>query len=74
MTKRDYCLLAACVADARLEQKRDASDSYGVTIAENLADALELQNPRFDRARFLVACGFTLEALGSFGVRVEARA
>lgn len=29
----------------------------GASIARRFADALELSNPRFDRARFMTACG-----------------
>ncbi len=52
MTRKDYVIIAEVIATswhASAESKRD--------IAQNMADALGADNPRFDRARFLVACG-----------------
>ena len=54
MTRKDYVLiadtLARFTADGGDTIERDA-------IAYDLADALALDNPRFDRRRFLVASG-----------------
>lgn len=55
MSRKDYEALAAAIADANgepndLETVRD--------VAEHIADALQADNPRFDRGRFLGACGF----------------
>jgi hypothetical protein len=54
MTRKDYVLIAAVI--------KAASDAPGYSernafVAFALADALALDNPRFDRARFLTACG-----------------
>ena len=55
MTKKDYVLIAEVLNKfPRLD--------YGVEsvleeLAEEMADALALTNPRFDRAKFLTACG-----------------
>lgn len=50
MTKKDFELIARAFAQsAKNDQTR--------TIAYRLADALATINPRFDRARFLAACG-----------------
>ena len=54
MTRKDYNLIAevlsyslnAIIDDMALE-----------ALASNFADELALDNPRFDRARFLAACG-----------------
>lgn len=58
MTVKDFELIARVLNvytsnPAVLKQWRDASSS----IAETFADELALTNPRFDRARFLRACG-----------------
>ena len=57
MTRRDYVLLAN-VINARLSARPDQekAEAYRL-IANDLADALATDNPRFDRARFLTACG-----------------
>jgi len=64
MTRKDYILIAARLkiakADAvRSEDSRAAVDMCdGIDLAaEHLADALATDNPRFDRERFLKACG-----------------
>jgi hypothetical protein len=52
MTRKDYILIAEVIATswhASAESKRE--------LAVNMASKLWLDNPRFDRARFLVACG-----------------
>jgi hypothetical protein len=60
MTRKDYILLAEALASAK-----PPSINYGETVhapdqhiadCEAIADALA-ENPRFDRARFLRACG-----------------
>ena len=58
MTKRDYVRLAAALLSA-LDQTRDSlRNQYGVQVAAlRIADTLFLDNPRFDRAKFLKACG-----------------
>lgn len=60
MTKKDYELIATIldgqtiVAPSQMAQAcREQRDTY----ARAFADALALGNPRFDRARFLAACG-----------------
>lgn len=59
MTKKDYLLIAEALKTARTDyptQRPDAvqqseDDAYAI------AYALAKENPRFDRARFLEACG-----------------
>ena len=54
MTRKDYVMIAEVIATSwhsSAETKRD--------LAQNMADALETDNPRFDRDRFLKACGVT---------------
>jgi hypothetical protein len=53
MTKKDFELIAKAV-------KEITADSYKQTREDKanlFADALALTNPRFDRAKFLTACG-----------------
>lgn len=63
MTKKDYVLIARAIMDARPIKSRDAHLHVrnGHTtcdgVAQNVADAMQRENPRFDRARFLTACG-----------------
>lgn len=60
MTRRDYVLLATAIANAMSECKAGtiiSNDALGVARARDyIADALERDNPRFDRARFIAAC------------------
>lgn len=60
MTRKDYELIAKA-----LKTQIEISRTYGETdgelavanIAYDLADALVIENPRFDKNRFFVACG-----------------
>jgi hypothetical protein len=52
MTRKDYIKIAIVIQTSwwgNSELKRD--------FANNLADEFALDNPRFDKARFLTACG-----------------
>jgi hypothetical protein len=70
MTRKDYVLIAQTLAqftgDSGDVIDRDA-------IAQKLADALATDNPRFDRFRFLVACGVyeqgRKDILASLGIK-----
>lgn len=59
MTKKDYELIAAVITSVRDPDRRmrlghkHACDN----IANEFARVLARTNPRFDRARFLKACG-----------------
>ena len=58
MTRKDYVLIAQTIADLMSDFNNGGDDSCSLSIvAEELADTLEKDNPRFDRARFLDACG-----------------
>ena len=59
MTKKDYVLIAANIADIHtwaVQSSRDAVTAVG-EVAARLATALKAESPSFDRARFLAACG-----------------
>lgn len=55
MTRKDYELIAGVFAG--FAQMVDINETIGADIAEDLADEFEAENPRFNRARFLKACG-----------------
>jgi hypothetical protein len=55
MTRKDYQLIAQVFAN--VGEMVELSETIGADLARNLADALQTDNPRFDRARFLEACG-----------------
>jgi len=54
MTRKDYVAIAAAFKNA---DKRDDGETIAASVMENIADAMARDNPRFDRARFLKACG-----------------
>lgn len=56
MTRRDYVLLAKAIANAIDTMKEIPSLDPRVIFIENIAYALEGDNPHFDRARFTKAC------------------
>jgi hypothetical protein len=59
MTRKDYELIAATIRNARLQGSyhTDEAESMRELIAAHIAHELANDNPRFDRARFLKACG-----------------
>ena len=58
MTRKDYVLIAETFAKFQQIQNLDQTINWtGEDLARNLADTLQADNPRFDRARFLSACG-----------------
>ena len=68
MTKKDYVAIPAAVHKAHTQH-----NGFNVSLrpvqtmslyAGNLADMLQQENPRFDRARFLEACGTTEQMSG----------
>lgn len=59
MTRKDYVLIAEALRITNGSIKvapYDAETALGL-VAEVIADRLENENPRFDRERFLTACG-----------------
>lgn len=59
MQRRHFELIAENIASARDEACGDASMIDGVlAVASHLAHAFEQTNDRFDRDRFIKACGF----------------
>jgi hypothetical protein len=52
MTRKDYVMIADAIGGMTYLSETDRA-----TIAHDFADQLINTNPRFDRARFLTACG-----------------
>ena len=58
MHRKDYALIADALRRARYAAANDVGALVGNSDAAlELADALKRDNPRFDRAKFLAACG-----------------
>jgi hypothetical protein len=56
MTRKDYELIAAAMRQADRYCETDNQRRGVQRACLTLADVLETDNPRFDRARFLDAC------------------
>ena len=60
MTTKDYIALAQAFSNAMIETLSDDTGLRrgGIALAaQSVAGVLATDNPRFDRARFLAACG-----------------
>lgn len=63
MTRKDYELIAAVLADYApkglgfINSEREAQIGQWLDMVDDMADALAKDNPRFDKDRFLRACG-----------------
>lgn len=60
MTRKDYVAIANAMKETKPEginRNCLASLLQWKKTADNLAEILELDNPRFDRDRLLIACG-----------------
>jgi hypothetical protein len=60
MTKKDFELIAATIIAVRPRAAFEGSEQQSLTLdtlSELFADKLAATNERFDRARFLKACG-----------------
>lgn len=56
MTKKNYIRIARAIADALQRENANPRATLNV-LASRVADELALDNPRFDRPRFMRACG-----------------
>ena len=65
MSRKDYVLIAASIKEARDDRKCNDDDIWGIDIASTLSRNLGDDNPRFDRLRFLRACGFSDDVIGA---------
>jgi len=57
MTRKDYELIAEAIKTSRKVITGEAVLVSVEHLANTLATDLEIDNPRFNRARFLSACG-----------------
>jgi len=58
MTRKDYVIIAESIKNTRKVELTNGTVLVSVAhLANTLATELEIDNPRFDRHRFLVACG-----------------
>ena len=57
MTRKDYELIARSIFVDRESLQEESQRQTADLIARGLVEQLEAMNPRFDRARFLSACG-----------------
>ena len=58
MTRKDYELIAETINRLRVDFDNGGDDTISLSlVADELADALEGTNPRFNREMFLTACG-----------------
>ena len=63
MTRKDYVIIAESIANATELTKilggidEETRDRVISLIANKIASGLEMDNSRFDRDRFLTACG-----------------
>lgn len=63
MTKKDYVLIAQSIwrsgyVPDKNKVRQEAKESMRRLIAIDLASSLKHDNTRFDRAKFMEACGF----------------
>lgn len=63
MTRKDYKALAEILKDsypATMPKDLAEYQQWHKALTENFADMLQADNPRFDRAKFMSACGFNV--------------
>jgi len=58
MTRKDYVRIAAALNYSKPPSNEAVLVAWWVRSVHALADVLQADNPRFNRHRFLVACGF----------------
>jgi hypothetical protein len=62
MSRKHYNVIAAALNEDRARFDEDGACQFGVdSAARAIADVLAADNPRFDRERFLTACGVEVE-------------
>lgn len=57
MTRKHFEAIAALLAEVRKDYPAQGA-IIPDAVSSRLADYFEKENPRFDRAKFLTACGF----------------
>ena len=65
MTKRDFVAIAKIIREEKTLRVPDPMrDATAQEIARGIARHAKDVNPRFDRAKFLTACGFDSDSIG----------
>ena len=61
MTRKDYVAIAASIQATRKYFTPDSIEEQAAVdlVAKRIANTMEIDNPRFDRSRFLKACGIS---------------
>lgn len=66
MTKKDYIAIAQVIKQSNRETGDAKANQVRAhllaCVAQDLGDVMERNNPRFDRARFLSACGVEVQS------------
>lgn len=58
MTRKDFTQIAACIQQAKLNSQDNIFDVFTLnTAAVIMADMLKRNHARFNRGKFLAACG-----------------
>jgi hypothetical protein len=58
MTRKDYVMIASTLKGMQRQFKEgEEGNTLLWILAQQFANELQADNPRFDRARFLTACG-----------------
>lgn len=60
MTRKDYVAIAAALRQFYMDDERESIHTASGAVeyvAHNIANVMARDNPRFDRQRFLRACG-----------------
>lgn len=57
MTKKDYELIAGSLKMTKSWSPNDFTDNMFRITCENMANSLNRNDPKFDRNKFLTACG-----------------
>jgi hypothetical protein len=60
MTRKDYQAIAVIISSLADKYQFDDGRHVVSEVASDLADMMAEDNPRFDRQRFLDACGYQL--------------
>ena len=58
MTKKDYILLADVIAKAKISEGVETTETALRLLTLDLVERLQRDNPKFNRDKFLAACGY----------------
>jgi len=59
MTKKNFILIANAINCERLDSRND--ELTIIKVMERIAQSLKVTNPKFDKDKFYLACGFKTE-------------